>query len=372
MRLPTIFGYAISVFILIFSSTWSAYTVGRGLITSKNFDGYPEWAIYCFAATLKAVISLSAIYLPAIFKKNTFKAWMAGLICIGVMAIFSGGELFHHIIAQVKNSQGAGLVNKHLSELQSIDKNLTQLALEIPLFAESLNEQYKNDEMRAREGRDASGIKKCRGICSAAIERQAIIGRYIQALSVISSNECTQQTNIKNALDCLFARASHIQTKEGTLQNMLIELNQYIKTSRHGTPIANTSLSAGISALKNTISTKITSSDRLNDITDVDLSMQISFNIIKNLINLNFNEISERSWLSIFYGLASFLSIVVSGILINHLGSIDTEQEIKQIEKELENQNKINSLLESLRKAKFSRFIADKWSENMDFFTHRK
>jgi hypothetical protein len=95
----------------------------------------------------------------------------------------------------------------------------------------------------------------------------------------------------------------------------------------------------------------------MGTVSDVDLAMNVSFDIVKNFWTLNFSKINERSWLSIFYGLASLGCIIVSSILVKHITYKDIE--IGEMKDQIDHETKIGGLYKELRNSTLSRSISE-------------
>lgn len=355
MRLFSIFNLIICFFIWLAASIWATYTVGRGLITAQNFSGYPEWAIYGFAGLLQATISYCALYIPELLRKWKF---VAAAICLMVMLFFQSGELFHQIIAQIKNSQGTGLVNTQKSAISAFNTEIIAQNTNIQQLAQGLLASYEREKQRAEAGDDESGMSGCEDICRSAIAKRTIVDRYIGALSnnLTAPAPSLSSLAVRDALDETLARLGLLESRNNTLSLMVQEINAVITKTGSGQKITgHNAISNAIKKIRDNIVNYVNRLDGLNEVTETDLAMQKSFEVLKNFITLDLKKINERSWLSIFYGIASLLAIIVAALLIRHLQHTDTDE----LEKDIVRERKRAELFKQLREAKFARSVAE-------------
>jgi hypothetical protein len=358
MKMGARVGVIASVFVWIFASIWSGYCVAYGLITAQNFKSFPEWSIYAFAFVLQMTVSLAVLYLPRILTASWKRNALPVFFCFLIVFVIQTGELFHQIIAQVKNSQGTGLVQSNISKINSIDGSITSLSNEISAAVKGIKESYEAQKLNAKRGDDVTGLTGCGRICTSAIRRRDIVERYVGYFSSEIQGISSESSSAREHIDHVRARLSALENRVSRLSELESEVNQDVRqfggNELRVLGSAQTSL-ASIHAAVETYESGISNSGIASE---VDLSMDAAFSILKNLWELNFSAINPRSWLSIFYGLASFGCIIVSSTIISKLNTYDVIE--KEIHEETTHHNKMADLFEKLRIARGARYVREK------------
>lgn len=353
--------YCLSLLVWFFASVWSGVVVAYGLITAGNFSSFPDWAVYGFAFVLQATVSIgvynvSSMYFP--------KKVLQVMVCIFVVVIIQSGELFHQIIAQVKNGQGSGLIAEHQDIIASFGSSINNLSNEIDSTVKSLYDGFRNEQAASRNGDDKTGIARCGKICRDSIDRANIVNRYLGYFSSSRSEEYVKSNFARDGLEIINSKINGLSHKLSQLKDLEDSLNESLNNSKDKTISVYKSANVSFNRIKNSINDYSKRIEGLGQAGGGELSMRVAFHVLKDLYSFNFREINEKSWLSIFYGLASLGCIIVASVSLSNLNDkrAFAEREVAELEKRVGLEKKIVELLGQLREYSFKKVLHEAYA----------
>lgn len=336
-------------------AVWSAIIVGNGLVISENFKSFPAYFSYALASMIQFVVAMSGIYLPLHWRKATALGKISCIAAWTIVIAFVAFEIFHCIIVEVKNGQGAAMQATHLGQIQNLNRRITAVANSIQKTFKQRRQAYLDLAEDARQGRDTTGVAKCATICRGYMAQYAASSHFIDLdqpfIPAMSS------TSVRDVFTDAAGRFSALNAQVARLDEFfnILEKTTAPITIRHD-----------MTSLGEEISRKQTLYANLSEISDRSLAMEEAFSVPGKLVR---GQVSNKhTVLAVAYGLAPFLATLLLTLYLRHIVRAREERSnIDDLRRKVSDEEEATKLLKRLRELRETNFrnwigaVARKW-----------
>lgn len=331
---------------------WGAWVVGIGLIATENFKVFPNWSIYSFAGLIQTAVAVGLLYLPSYLRRG-FGGWTTAVLVGSCIVVLNSGEVFHQIIAQVKEGQGQAMREVHETKIDNLHAQVDAAVADIRANYRELSSSFAKGARDAAAGRDETGIAVCANICLSRWKKYEIAGGYTD---IMQGFQPATGTNLREKLTSLESRLLQLKAR----QARLVEFLKAVNDAGNASPPAHVVLA--IRDIEKVLNDSSSFYARMNGITDRALAMEEAFSIPGKL--MRGEAMNKQSMLAAGYGLATTLMLIVFGAAIRHISAMRSPQNLKQLRDALKQAQLQRGAWDELAEAQMQADIARIFAES--------